>query len=42
MENAVAISAGTYHSLALKAEGTVWAWGWNSNGQLGDNTTTDR
>src|SRR6266568_3249689 len=37
-----AIAAGGAHSLALKSDGTVWAWGWNLNGQLGDNTTTDR
>jgi alpha-tubulin suppressor-like RCC1 family protein len=37
-----AISAGLYHSLALKNDGTVWAWGWNAEGQLGDGTTTTR
>jgi alpha-tubulin suppressor-like RCC1 family protein len=30
------------HSLALKADGTVWAWGCNWYGQLGDGTTTPR
>ena len=28
-----------YHSLAIKSDGTVWAWGWNSRGQLGHDTT---
>jgi alpha-tubulin suppressor-like RCC1 family protein len=41
-KNVVAIAAGGYHSLALKADGTVWAWGRNNYGQLGDNTTVDR
>jgi alpha-tubulin suppressor-like RCC1 family protein len=31
-----AISAGDYHFVALKYDGTVWAWGCNDNGQLGD------
>jgi alpha-tubulin suppressor-like RCC1 family protein len=33
-----AIAAGSSHSLALKEDGTVWAWGYNSDGQLGDGT----
>ena len=37
-----AISAGWNHSLALRDDGTVWAWGNNSQGQIGDGTTTNR
>ncbi|HEY9096776.1 MAG TPA: hypothetical protein VIN35_13605, partial [Hydrogenophaga sp.] len=36
------IAAGYDHSLALKADGTVWAFGKNNVGQLGDGSTTDR
>jgi alpha-tubulin suppressor-like RCC1 family protein len=35
-----AVSAGDFHTLALKADGTLWSWGDNSSGQLGDNTNT--
>jgi alpha-tubulin suppressor-like RCC1 family protein len=41
LQNIIAISAGDYHSMALDSDGNVWAWGYNSNGQLGDNTTDD-
>ncbi len=37
-----AVAAGMYHSLALRGDGTVWTWGWNLYGQLGDGTTVDR
>lgn len=36
------IAAGSGHTLALKNDGTVWAWGDNYYGQLGDGTTTER
>lgn len=39
---AVVASGSGWHSLALKADGTVWAWGRNERGALGDGTTTDR
>ena len=32
------ISAGNEFSLAIKNDGTLWAWGYNSAGQLGNNT----
>ena len=35
-----AASGGVGHSLALRSDGTVWAWGWNGYGQLGDGTTS--
>jgi len=34
-------STGGSHSLALKTDGTLWAWGLNTNGQVGNNTTTN-
>jgi alpha-tubulin suppressor-like RCC1 family protein len=36
------IAAGEFHTVALRSDGTLWAWGFNQNGQLGDGTTTDR
>ena len=37
----VAIAAGATHSLALRSDGTVVAWGYNTDGELGDGTTTN-
>ncbi len=34
-----AIAAGSFHSVALCSDGTVAAWGYNSLGQIGDNTS---
>jgi alpha-tubulin suppressor-like RCC1 family protein len=36
------ISAGYYFSAAVKTDGTLWTWGYNDYGNLGDNTTTNR
>ena len=38
----VQISAGWEHSLAVGSDGNAYAWGNNSNGRLGDGTTTTR
>ena len=39
LNNITAISAGYGHTLTLKNDGTVWAWGMNGDGQIGDGTT---
>ncbi len=36
------ICAGVYHTVALKDDGTVWTWGHNGFGQLGDGATENR
>jgi|GEM_PF-4765617 len=36
------VAAGGRHSFVLKSDGTVWGWGYNASGQLGDGTTTTR
>ena len=40
--NWATVSAGADQTTAIKADGTLWAWGYNAFGQLGDGTTTDR
>jgi alpha-tubulin suppressor-like RCC1 family protein len=42
LTNVVSITAGLFHNtLALKNDGTVWAWGSNESGQLGNGTTNN-
>ncbi len=36
------VAGGYGHTAAIKTDGTLWLWGFNSNGQIGDNTTTNR
>ena len=36
-----AIMGGEVHNVALKSDGTVWSWGANAFGMLGDGTTND-
>jgi alpha-tubulin suppressor-like RCC1 family protein len=47
MENAldltfIAISAGGNHSMAISSDGTLWGWGDNQHGQIGDGTRVRR
>jgi alpha-tubulin suppressor-like RCC1 family protein len=41
LSQVAAIAAGGDFSLALKKDGTVWAWGYNADGELGNGTTAD-
>ena len=36
------LNAGERHSIGLTSSGIAYAWGLNTNGQLGDNTTSSR
>ncbi|HEX8476428.1 MAG TPA: S8 family serine peptidase [Pyrinomonadaceae bacterium] len=40
LDGVVAIAAGRFHTLALRSDGTVWAWGINTSGQMGIPTST--
>ncbi|MCA1696218.1 MAG: RCC1 repeat-containing protein, partial [Actinobacteria bacterium] len=42
LESMTAVAVGSHHSLALREDGTVWAWGANAFGQLGDGTNQHR
>lgn len=36
------VTAGWRHSLGIKTDGTLWAWGWNLEGQLGNGTKNEK
>jgi alpha-tubulin suppressor-like RCC1 family protein len=38
----IQVSAGNFHSLGLRANGTAWAWGFGTSGQLGDGTAVNK
>jgi len=40
--NWASVSCGHWHTLAIKTDGTLWAWGDNNVGQLGLGDTTER
>jgi uncharacterized repeat protein (TIGR03803 family) len=38
----LSVTAGGFHTAAVRSDGTLWTWGYNNNGQIGDGTTTQR
>ncbi|RIE02468.1 RCC1 domain-containing protein [Cohnella faecalis] len=42
LHNIKAVSGGQIHSIALGSDGTVWTWGGNHDGQLGDGSKISR
>jgi alpha-tubulin suppressor-like RCC1 family protein len=42
LTNWLQVTAGPYYGLAVKTDGTLWGWGRNTAGQLGDGTAINR
>ena len=42
VSDAAKITGGDFHTCMIRQNGTLWCWGWNGLGQLGDGTTTNR
>jgi len=42
LNNIMEVSSGYLHNIVLKSDGTVWAWGWNESGQLGNGIIEDK
>lgn len=42
MENVAAVSCGWWHTAAIKTDGSLWTWGRNSEGQLGNGIIGDQ
>lgn len=42
INDVIKIARGYFHVIVIKNDGTVFAWGFNDQGQLGDSTTKDR
>jgi hypothetical protein len=42
IDDEIQVAAGNYHNVAIKSDGTLWAWGRNRSGQLGDGTNDDK
>ncbi|MCL1875880.1 MAG: hypothetical protein FWF87_06440 [Synergistaceae bacterium] len=41
-DNWAAVATGWQHTAAIKTDGSLWTWGWNEYGQLGNGTNTER
>ncbi|WP_179136313.1 fibronectin type III domain-containing protein [Paenibacillus sp. 32352] len=42
LSGVISIAAGLGHTLALKGDGTVWGWGYNYDGQVGNGSNSNR
>ncbi len=42
LSNVRSVTAGIWHTIALKDDGTVWGWGYNAQGALGNGNTTNQ
>jgi alpha-tubulin suppressor-like RCC1 family protein len=38
LSDIISISSGAFHTCALRKDSSLWCWGWNEFGQLGDRT----
>ena len=41
MEDVVSVATSGLHTMAIRTDGSLWGWGYNNFGQVGDGTTTN-
>ncbi|MCL2016504.1 MAG: hypothetical protein FWG68_09695 [Defluviitaleaceae bacterium] len=42
MDDVVSVSVGSHHTMAIRSDGSLWGWGGNAWGELGDGTNETR